>query len=286
MKPKSPRPPTNPDSPEALDTAPALSSLLAAHADDGLDGDERARVEQFLADQPEQQAEVAALREVLAQVRELAPRPQVEPDWNRLTRDISRACDEVAAAQEAGQGRALGRWIASVLRPRYAFGLAGLALAALVLFLALRGDARSPAVPSDSDGIAQTSSDRQTSPASDDRTGDDDDDLDLAVAAADGDLDELDERALDELAGNLTSEFAADGETEEDDSGVDGEPVLSPEMAAEWADLGNRPDAEPAEQADFDLALFAEPDYESWLDDLSEAELDALEAYLAKEQAG
>lgn len=243
-------------------TTDSPEELLAAYADDGLDDDERRNVESFLSQNPEHAEELDALREVVAQVRELAPRPQAEPNWDRLAADISRACDEAAAQDAVTWWAKLSRWLQDSFRPRYAVAMAGAAVAILALFLFARGydDDKTPSAP---DNVAPVLEVADNDPA-----------LELELIEDELDLEGLDEIELAEVIAGLEDELAAD---------LDLEASLSFEDASEWVELDNSI-ASPGD--DLELELFGEPDYDSWLGELSEEDLDALDAYLVAEQAG
>ena len=81
-------------------------------------------------------------------------------------------------------------------------------------------------------------------------------------------IDDLEPAQLDELLSSLTTDLA------EDDY------LLSADIAIEWSD------AEIGYATGFGLDLYAEPDYARWLEDLDEAEIDALDELLDEAQAG
>lgn len=244
--------------------------------------------------------ELADLREVIDQVRDVQPRPGREPDWDRMAATIGRACDD-AAGEPPGWRAALHRWLETWLCPRYAVPAVCCAVAIIALLLVSRGDdpetAGNPLPEPRDDGALVL-----------DLTTDDRDEtswplLDNELPL----LDEIDDETLDELTAGLAAEFTPDSIDDLDDPEIGDTPespspespspeslagaardrILTPELAVEWADLGNDlaaadelPAADPDEYSpNFDDLDGQELD--AWLDGLSEEELDEIDAALA-----
>lgn len=222
-----------------------ISELLAAYADGGLSGAERARVEAHLADDAEARAEVDALRRAINATRAAQPRPAAEPAWDEMARAIRAACE--AEGPTPAPRRGVLAWLRELVRPRYA-GPVLVVAAAVVLFVVWsgqRGDERPSVGPAPHERVAATA------PAVEPPA------VDALRAEA---VEDLDDAELDALLAEL--EPAA----ELDDTEFDPSETL------------------PADGvATFDDDFFAVPDYGALLDELSEDEIDALDAFLASQ---
>jgi hypothetical protein len=229
-------------------TAPP-EELLAAYADGGVTDEERAVVEQYLDENPHAREELDAIRELVVRTRAAVPRPVEEPEWSTMARRIIAMCDRDEDEPASAWQRARD-WLASAFRPRNAV-LLGAAVAAIVMFALWRGGDLPGPDQAPEQAIAR-----------------DDDGAHRLDRAPDNRPDsrpEVDWNAVDDILAESAEED--DGDVEGGDDG-DGD-----EAALEYAVGGG-------------LELFAEPDYESWLDDLSAEELDALDALLKDTQAG
>jgi hypothetical protein len=240
----------------AHDRSELLAELLAAYADGGLTGAERARVEAHLAANPQAQAEVEALRKVINATRAAQPRPTNEPAWDEMARGIRAACRDFGPAPPRG----LVGWLRELLRPRYA-GPALVVAAAAVLFVVWSGrrDAAGPGSNlAPSERLAVTPRPATT-----------DDLLPDVLGARDEELEELEGAELDVLLAELDPAAVAEVEDPDEDL-VDA--VLPDEVVTDWT---------LAETSTGDDDLFGTPDYGALLDGLSEEEIDALDAFLA-----
>ena len=292
--------------------------LLAAYADhdlgpdadglgpdaDGLGPDDRARVEQYLAKHPAKQAEVDELQAFISGLRASA-RAELsradEPDWSDMRAAIHRACKqadaetEVAALEhpaleqkeeQRGNSRIqrLRAWLQSLARPRAVAGLGTVAIAAVMLVMMLRGS--DTLVPP-----SQTSNDADNSSRPLERI-----ESYASIPPLEGDIAPLESEQLDELLDRLAAmvttskHIAPDPEGDlpllDDDLLVD-EPTLAPEIVAEWIDdEWIDSDIHDLYASGLGLDAFPEPDYDEWLGDLSENDLDALDKYLEEIQAG
>jgi hypothetical protein len=238
----------------------AVEELLAAYADGALDGDDRARVEAYLADHPEAADEVEALRAVINDTRATQPRPSHEPDWAAMRQAIA---DEVG-----GYGSAPApSWWRRLLRPRYGLTAALAAAAVVVLIVSTGGERLTPAptATSTGDGGAETRAE----------TGEPleiaDQPLELRAAR----VADLDESELDDLLAELEPGALA---PDADAPDADGEPVDDPVLTAdEMAIWTADADADPL----LEIGLFGDPELDDLLDDLSEEELSELDAFLS-----
>lgn len=297
---------------------PAPEELLAAYADDGLHPDERAAVERHLDTHPEARQELDELRATIAQTRSLAPEPASEPDWDRMLRDIGDACDAAAAPDRIGFAARLREWVQGALRPRYAVGLAVCAAVVLLVLLALDGrdsTTREVADPRGDDQVVEPVPDAPDAPETPETPDAPEDAVaelatddigaltDPATAATTtaADIGALDEPSLDAVLARLDytglaepDSPADDDDTADDDDAADADdaagadsldPLLDPELAAEWSTGANSlalaiDTDEPADE------IFGESDYDAFLNELSEEELDALDDYLDEVKAG
>ncbi|MCG8422883.1 MAG: hypothetical protein MJE77_33675 [Proteobacteria bacterium] len=253
--------------------------LIAAYADKGLEGDERASVEDFLADHPQRRDDVAGVREVVARVRELAPRPDEEPNWERMAANIGRACDDIVARREASWlGRQRAR-LDHLFRPRYAIALASCAIAVIALIAVLNlGERGSFPDTRETPHLA-------VDPAFDFS-------VDFSVLTGEDGLEDVDEADHDQFLARLTGDFTAAPSADDlsaDDAALPSWPgrpddtvVLPADAVVEWATISG---GTSMEQQGSDEEFFGEPEYDSWLGELSEEELDALDIYL-EGQAG
>lgn len=232
--------------------------LLAAYADGGVDDEERAIVEQYLAENPAAREELEAIRELVARTRNAVPRPVEEPEWSKMARRIIAMC-ELEQDEPRSVWQRAGDWLARAFRPRPAL-LLGAAATAIVLFAVWRGSGtpgagNTPRLPIATDHSAS-------------RTGDE-----TATSDRPDSRPEVDWGAVEDIL----AESAGDSD---DAAASPGDPNSGPD------DDPNSDDDEVLEYAVGGLELFAEPDYESWLDDLSADELDALYELLRETQAG
>ena len=275
--------------------------LLAGYADSGLTAEENDQVSQFLDENPQCHDEVIALREMIARVRQNAPRPGVEPDWSQMAADIGRTCDEIAEQEGSDWWSRLRLRLNWLVRPRYA--IAATAVAAIIVVLAIQGTTNTETADNSAEELAPIPELSRQFLAN----------LPGLDTSDENDLLVLDEIALDGFSANLADEFiAADGDSETDDSEIDGlepdglepdSPLLSAHDAVEWAELSGHVGLNPFENADpagldSDLAGdlpdslmpdYLMPDYmgnDGWLGDLSEEELDAIATYLETNKTG
>jgi hypothetical protein len=240
---------------------PSPEELLAAYAAGALEGEEAAAVEELMAADPSARAEMEALREVVLAARQAQPRPEREPAWDEMAREIAAECDrQPARARREGLLQVLLR---PLRRPRYIGAAACAVAAAAALLLVLRGGspADDPAMQPDP---ARTAAAEATIDAG----------ANGALRATE--LEELDATELEELLTELAL-------LEEIDSA---DALLPQEVVAEWVGLEIAEDRENGLGPAPEPELFAEPNYENWLENLAEAEIDALAAYLDEIQAG
>lgn len=242
-----------------------LSELLAAYADGGLTGAERARVEALLAADPHAQAEVEALRTVINATRAAQPRPTTEPAWDEMAQAIRAACRDDAPPPRKG----LVGWLRELLRPRYA-GPALVVAAAAVLFVVWSGRRQAAGPGAD---LATTERLAVSPPPSSTTT---DDVLPGVSGWRAEEIEDLEGAELDVLLADLDP--AAIAELEDPDEGVV-DTVLPDEVVPDWTLAEIESSGDGADE------LFGSsdpmPDYDALLDGLSEEEIDALDAFLA-----
>ena len=247
------------------DEAPTPEELLAAYAAGALEGDEAASVEEHMASQPEARAEMESLRDAIVELRRAQPAPAREPDWQAMRQSILAECDS-PERNTAGRSR-LGAAARALLSPRAAIASAVAVAAAAALVLATRA-------PSHTGSTPELAPDRLAAKAESSPT-----EAPRIELRAD-DLDDLDEPELETLLGELNLDTLR--EIGPEDS------LLPDDMAAEWAGLptATRDDDEDLYAAAFEPGVFAEPDYEDWLDGLAEADIEALIDFLDESKAG
>lgn len=286
---------------ETASKGPPPEQLLAAYADGGLSEAECEAVERYLREHPDAGTELDDIRSLLDAVRVQAPTPAEEPDWVVMSVDITRACDrddERTLSSKAGLWDRIRGFFGSLSRPRVAgLALAGAVAVALILALSLRTTAPSGgavAVPErvipddvipddvipDGDIVVDNGFASAFDEAFDEALGEAFGD---AFALGDADLEQLD--ALTALDGEaLASLYEAldpslvdvDASTEEDELDIGSDHVLSDDLVAEWTGA----DDDGLYGTGFGLDVFAEPDYEDWLDGISDADLDTLDTLL------
>jgi len=249
---------------DAEDRNPTPEELLAAYAAGELDGDEAAAVEERLAADPTARAEMESAREAITATRRAQPRPEIEPAWDEMAREIAAECDR-AQAERARPGL-LETLLDRIRAPRYAAAAVCVATAALLVVLALRD--REAATPHPDRAPVDVA---KKTPTTDQRPL-----PDLRAS----EIEELDESELEALLADLTGQAVEEIEP--------AERLLPAELVAEWAGVAaDDPDqGELGYATGFGLDVFAEPNYETWLEDLAEAEIDALAEYLDEVQAG
>lgn len=265
---------------------PSPHELLAAYADGGLTDAERQRVEAYLADNPQARRELDEIRSMITLVRDNPPEPAREPDWTATSVGIAEAVD-AEAARPVGLGGRVRAWLAGLLTPRYALGGLAMAAAAVILFVLATGWLeRGEQLAEQPDEIR--------SPIDD---GD-----------GPGDVleEELDEALLELLADNETgAESGADGEVLDalfeaiDPDAVDAETdaeLVAFADGADWPDgldevigelLGDHESGPAGSDGQGGGPQNGQNggQYDGWLDELSDPELDQLDAMLGEMMA-
>lgn len=247
------------------DETPTPEELLAAYAAGALEGDEAASVEEHMASHPEARAEMEALRDAIVELRRAKPAPAREPDWQAMRQSILADCD--GPERKPARRSRLGAAARALLGPRAAIASAAVVAAAAALVLATR----TPSQPGSAPELApdRRAAEAEASPAEAPR-------IELGAV----DLDDLDEPELETLLGELNLDTLR--EIGPEDS------LLPDDMAADWAGLPSaaRDDDEDLYAAAFEVGVFAEPDYEDWLDGFAEADIEALLDFLDESEAG
>jgi anti-sigma factor RsiW len=238
------------------------ADLLAAYADGGLSGAERARVESLLETDAGARAELAALRQVINATRAAQPRPSAEPAWDEMAAAIRAACERQAPTRSPGLTARIGAWARRLLRPRFAAPVVAVA-AAVVLFAVWSGSSDRDPARRDAPTVAQ-----QPAPTTPDDTV-------PGVMLRASEVEDLDSAELDALLATLGPASMDPDDDEAAREAVD-DVTLPDDVVAEWVLAEAAPVSEPAE-----TDLFGVPDYGTLLDELSEEEIDALDAFLA-----
>ena len=279
------------------------ADLLAAHAAGGLDPEEAARVQEYVAAHPAARAELDEIARTLAEVRAAEPRlASAEPDWDAMAREIRLACGDEPDGPPPGWR--FWRWRAT--RPAALAAVGGLAIAVAIVALARshegtmapEGDEAATArARADASGAAtEVSPDRgdrgDGGDGSDRDDGGDhaDDGAPGADALADLSGDELDrlERSLDhdEPEDAFVADLLAAGRADPGSADV---AELDPAMAerAAGADPAGAPsDADSDEPA---IDAFEPPDdlpIDELADQLPDDAIDAIDRFLAEVHAG
>ncbi|HUH02707.1 MAG TPA: hypothetical protein VML75_11995 [Kofleriaceae bacterium] len=229
------------------------AELLAAYADGGLTGSERARVEAYLAADPQAQADVEALRAVINATRAVQPRPATEPAWDEMARAIRAACRDAGPVPPRG---VIG-WLRELLRPRYAGSV--LVVAAAVVLLVVWSGRRDAAGPGPE--LATTERVAVSPTTTDDR-------LPGVLGWRAEEIEDLESAELDVLLAELDPAAISEIEDPAEDA------VMPDEAIPDWS---------LAESSSGEDDFFGMPDYGALLDELSEAEIDALDAFLASQ---
>ena len=237
---------------------PAPRELLAAYAAGGLDGPEADGVEDLLEREPGARQELESLRETIAHVRAAQPTPE-EPDWHAMTQDILAECSASSSRsrpplQDLCRSH-LGGLVQRLLRPPSVLAGATVAITVLLAIWWWPADRPPPTRPVGSVAIAP----EHDEPA-----------IDLRAA----ELDDLDESELEVLLDELTPKAFDQGPLHNETT------LLPQEMATEWT--GHEQMDETLYGTAFEIG-FAEPNYESWLDGVEGAEIEALLSYLETE---
>lgn len=236
--------------------------LLAAYADDGLEPEERAAVERFVAGDPSSARELNELQSVVERLREhaRAERTGTAPSWEAMAADIRRACNEAEAARARRWPARLRRGLHRLFTPRPVLALgAGVMAAAALLLVLHRGNAGDDTQQTGRSGpeqLAHSSShapgapitDRSSSPAP-------------VTRSAVGEPAPVDEPTLGLVPDELYAAFdTLDSET------ADGELMENVEWLAD----------DMALLTGLELDVLAEPMYEDFLEDVSEETLHEL----------
>jgi len=224
---------------------PNPEELLSAYASGGLSDSERAEVESYLEEHPEARAEVEALREVIGATREAASDGPA-PHLGAMNARITAALDEVDREREAG-----GFWRffhLPRLSPLWA-GAAVAACAAVVIFVLSRGDDQAAETAGESVAITETAEPDTAEPP--DVEGETEE-LWASGGDAQQDLEIAGDEELEEIGEDLVAALEEIGNADGDD---------------EWEKL-----------------VLSNTDL-SWIDELSEDELDLLDEALAELEA-
>lgn len=286
-------------------TSPSPEELLSAYADGALSDSERATVEAYLADHPDARSELDEIRSLLSRVRENPPEPAREPDWAAMNVAINEAIDTAGdGAKSPGLAARLRAWLAGLAHPRVALGALAIGAAAAVIVALATGW---PGGQDRGSGLAKDDI-RAPERGSEDGAQNPGDEFEQAMEQAlreavaevedeSGDAERDDDEVIDALFEALDPDAISD-ETEAE--------LLALTDAMERGDglpddlidelLGSEPDvfdgtegtggtegAESVDGADQDGR--APSRYDGWLDELSDQELDSLDAMLGEMMA-
>lgn len=236
--------------------------LLAAYADDGLEPDERAAVERFVAGDPSSARELNELQTVVERLREhaRAERTGTDPSWEVMAADIRRACNEVEAARARRWPALLRRGLRRLFTPRPALALGAAAMAAAALLLVLHhgdaGDDTQQTGRSGPEQLAHASSHAPDAPITDRSSS-----PTAVTRSAVGEPAPMDEPTLGLVPDELHAAFDTI-----DSEAADGELMENVEWLAD----------DMALLTGLELDVLAEPMYEDFLEDVSEETLDEL----------
>jgi hypothetical protein len=195
---------------------------------------------------------------LLAEIRSLEPPTGIDPPWEQMARDIRAAC----RAEDARKARGIVTRIRGYLHPRHIVVGAVAAVAGVALFVLIRGgdgthnDVPTPvaSLAAADAGAGERPPDANAPPVS------------LRTAA----LAELDDDELSALAEALRDPTSFIGE-EDEEPVVPEETLLDPDVIAE------------AELPDDDEQAVG---YEHLLDELSDTDMDKLDALLTRQEPG